>query len=124
MNLELKSIYLDDVVNDPEDLYDFNVPINIEVCEKGKKRSELFHFVFSSPQRLQHDISESVFQFMHGYILLAKFDWRAIHHSMETLIDRARSGRNWKEVIAFLSRYGVYESKDLDKRPFPVNGAI
>ena len=121
MDLEIKNIYLDVPANDqmPEDLHDFHLAINVEIGERGKEGSELFHFVAASPGGLLNQVAEREFKFLRGYILMEKFAWSVVRRSIQNLINHANSRNNWDEVVSFFNRYGVYDSEDLDGRHLP-----
>src|SRR5437763_928768 len=120
MDLEIKNLYLDEGAGQqfPGDLYDFNVALGVEIGEKGKQGTELFHFVATSPRSLEDEINEGEFKLLRGYILVEKFDLKVIHRAIENLINHARSRQTWSEVTSFFSRYGIYDSEDLDGKHF------
>ena len=117
MDLEIKDIYSDDLGRDelPEDLYNFNIPLRVEIGEKGKEGAEVFHFVAASPLGLQDEVAEREFKLLRGYILMVKFDWRVVHRAVENVINHARSRNSWAEVVEFFNRYSRYDSEDLGR---------
>jgi hypothetical protein len=120
MNLVIKEIYLDEMTDEPmPDLFEFSVPICVEIGEKDKQGSERFHFVAASPTGLQGEVSDGEFKLLRGYILMKKFDLDIVRKSVENLIDHARSRESWNEVLSFFNRYGIYDSEDLDRTHFP-----
>ena len=55
MDLEIKNIQSTDIDQYPEDIYNFVVPLMVEIGEKGKEGGETFHFLVASPQGLQNE---------------------------------------------------------------------
>jgi hypothetical protein len=121
MNLEIKGIYYDedaDTGSVPASS-DFNIPISVEIGEKGREGAERFHFVAISPGALVSEVSEGEFKILRGHILMPRFDLNIVRRSIETLVNHARSRENWGEVLSFFNRYGVYDSEDLDRSHSP-----
>jgi hypothetical protein len=120
MNLEIKNIQSTDIDQHPEDIYNFVVPLMVEIGEIGKEGVEIFHFLAASPQGLQNKaISGHGFNILRGCILMNKFDWNVIYRAIENLINHARSRKDWEEVISYFNRYGQYDSEDMDGKHFP-----
>ena len=117
MNLEIKDIYSDDLGSDelPEDLYDFHIPLRVEIGERGKEGVDVFHFVAASPLGLQGEVAEREFKLLRGYILMVRFDWSVIHRAIVNIVNHARSRKNWDEIVEFFNRYGRYDSEDLGR---------
>jgi len=120
MNLEIKNIQSTDIDQYPEDIYNFVVPLTVEIGEKGKEGAETFHFLVASPQGLRNQAtSDHGFSILRGCILMNKFDWDVIYRAIENLINHARSRKDWDEVISYFNRYGRYDSEDMDGKHFP-----
>jgi hypothetical protein len=119
MDLEIKTIYSKDFDRDPEDIYNFNVSLYVQIGEKGKEGEETFHFQAASPKGLESTTREGEFILLRGLILLAEFDWKIIHRAIENIINHARSRKDWDEVIRYFNRYGIYDSEDLDGSFYP-----
>jgi hypothetical protein len=121
MNLEIKGIHIDGIAETQPtpDGQTFNVPLRVEIGERGKEGAEVFHFVAASPSGLEAEISNGGFKLLRGYILLSAFDMNVIERSIENIVNHARSRETWAEVVAFFNRYGVYDSEDLDGKHFP-----
>ena len=121
MDLVIRNIYLNIPVNDrmPEDSHDFHLAINVEIGERDKEGSELFHFVAASPRGLLNQVADREFKFLRGYILMEEFEWSVVRRSIQNLINHANSRNNWGEVVSFFNRYGVYDSEDLDAKHLP-----
>jgi hypothetical protein len=117
MNLEIKGIYSDQINTEelPEDLYNFNIPLRVEIGEKDKAGSEAFHFVAASASGLESECSGNEFKLLRGYILMERFDWKTVRRSIENIINHARgySDNNWNEVVDFFSRHARYDSEDI-----------
>jgi hypothetical protein len=114
MNLEIK-----DTVFDPPAGEAGVVPIRVDIGERDKPGAESFYFVVATPTGLANEVANGDFKLLRGYILIANFDMKVVRRSLENLINHARSRETWPEVIAFFSRYGVYDSEDLDGTHFP-----
>ena len=120
MNLEIKNIQSTDIDQNPEDIYDFAVPLMVEIGESGKDGAETFHFLAASPQGLQNYVNgEHGFVLLRGCILMKKFDWQVVNRAIESLVNHARSRKDWAEVISYFNRYGEYDSEDMDGKHFP-----
>jgi len=120
MNLEIKNIQSTVIDQYPEDIYNFVVPITVEIGEKGKEGGETFHFLVASPQGLQNEAASGHgFIILRGYILMNKFDWDVIYRAIENLINHARSRKDWDDVVSYFNRYGQYDSEDMDGKHFP-----
>ena len=119
MDLEIKAIYSKDFDLYPEDIYNFNVPLYVQIGEKGKEGEATFHFQAASPKGLENVRREGEFMLLRGYILLAEFDWKVIHRAIENIINHVRSRKDWGEVIRYFNRYGIYDSEDMDGRFYP-----
>jgi hypothetical protein len=92
MNLEIKEIYLDGFTDESiPDLFEFDIPICVEIGEKGKQGAERFHFVVASPTGLKEEVSNGEYKLLRGYILMKKFNLDIVRKSVENLIDHARS---------------------------------
>ena len=117
MKLEIKGIYLDGISSEelPEDLYNFNIPLRVEIGERDKAGAVVFHFIAASASGLESECSGNEFKLLRGYILMEKFDWNIVHRSIENIINHARGYRdnNWNEVIGFFSRYAGYDGEDI-----------
>jgi len=117
MNLEIKSIYLyDEPLPNGED---FSVSMRVEIGERGREGAESFWFVAASPAGLANDVSDGGYKLLRGYILMTAFDMNLVRRSIEKLIDQAQTRETWAEVVAFFSRYGRYDSEDIDGERFP-----
>jgi hypothetical protein len=112
MNLEIKDIIVDQW---PEDPYDVSVSFRVDIGEKDKEGAETFHFVAASPQGLQNEVSGPDFKLLRGYVLMTRFDLEVVRRAIQNLINHARHQGSWDEVVAFFSRYGQYDSEDLDR---------
>lgn len=119
LNLEIIRIYSPDVDGYPDDIHCFVVPLQVEIGETGKEGGETFNFVAASPSGLASEAEEGRYKLLRGYILLAEFDWNVIRSAVQNLLNHARSGANWHEVVSFLNRYGIYDSEDLDGQFLP-----
>ncbi len=113
MKLEIKGLYSTEVESLPEGADGFLVHLEVEVGEQGKDGAELFHFVAASALGLQHDVKNRDFHILRGYILMEHFDMVIVRRAIQNLVEHANSKENWHEVVAFLSRYGRYDSEDL-----------
>jgi immunity protein 8 of polymorphic toxin system len=119
MDLEIKQIYSPDFDSYPDDSHNFSVSLYVDIGEKGKDGAETFHFIAASPQGLEQEATGREFKLLRGYILMTEFDWKVIHRAIENIINHARSGENWDEVIRYFNRYGIYDSEDLEGRFYP-----
>jgi hypothetical protein len=121
MNLEIKSIRSDVLApgETPEDSYNFNIPLRVEIGEKGETGGEVFHFTAASPAGLEGEVGGGEFKLLRGYILMARFDWATARRAFENIIDHARGYRDgsWAEAIEFFSRYGRYDSENIHSQP-------
>jgi hypothetical protein len=115
MNLEIKDIYSADLEEGalPQNIFDFNFLIMVEIGEKNKVGSEAFHFIIASPSGVTDEISQGGFKILRGYILLEQFDWKVVYRAFENLINHSRHLETWEKVIEYWSRYGRYDSEDL-----------
>lgn len=119
MNLEIKGIYLEGVEAERVDPREFAVLLRVEVGEMGKAGAEVFHFVAASASGLRREVAGREFKLLRGYILLDEFDTDIVRRALENLINHACSRENWREAVAFLNRYGRYDSEDLDGTHYP-----
>lgn len=113
IQLEIKSIH---IVDEPNDVSNFIVPILVTIGDKNDSRGggESFHFMVASPSGIQNEaLGGKGFHFLRGYILMETFDIGAIHQAINNLVNHARSRKNWDAIISFFSRYGQYESEDM-----------
>ena len=119
MNLEIKGIHVDGVAETQPapDGQTFNVPIKVEIGERGKEGAEVFHFVAASPAGLEGELSNSGFKLLRGYILMSAFDMKVVRRSIENIVNHARSRETGQ--VAFFNRYGVYEPKTLTENISP-----
>jgi hypothetical protein len=113
MNLEIANIYADDYSRErPEDTENFVFPLIVEISEKDKPGSEVFHFVAASPLGLSSAVQSGEFRLLRGYILMQQFDWDVVQRAVQNLVNHAQSRQNWNEVVEFFNRYGRYDSED------------
>lgn len=119
MNLEIKGIYLDGVEDERIDPREFVVPLRVEIGERGEAGAEVFHFAAASARGLQREVAGREFKLLRGYILLDEFEMGIVRKALQNLINHACSRESWREAVAFLNRYGRYDSEDLDGMNYP-----
>jgi hypothetical protein len=113
MNLEIANIYAaDDSLERPADTENFVFPLIVEIKEKDKQGSEVFHFVAASPLGLSNTVQGEEFRLLRGYILMQKFDWDVVHRAVQNLVNHAQSRKDWNGVVEFFNRYSRYDSED------------
>jgi Immunity protein 8 len=106
------SVALDDLrdfrPNNPESLA---IEVAATVGPPGVEGGDLFYFSACTAQWLQTDQPEKGFAFLHGYLLLTRWDFNVLERAIGDLCFRTE-GSDWDEVATKLSRYGRWEFED------------
>jgi len=94
--------------NDPEV---FALALGASVGPANGRGAELFYFQVCSPGWIEAHPPPKGFEFMHGYLLLRRWDADLVERAISDLC-RNTQGADWDEVAAKLSRYGAWEFAD------------
>jgi len=92
----------------PDDPELFGLDVTAFIGPKDSPGVDLFKFFVCSPRQLEREPREKGFQFLHGVLLLTRWDYGVLHRAIADLCSHTQGG-DWDEVATKLSRYGVWE---------------
>jgi hypothetical protein len=96
---------------EPADLEDFAVYVAAVIGPAGESGGELFYFTVCSPRWLDKNAPPKGFAFMHGHVLLPRWDAAIVERAITDLC-RHTEGEDWSQVAEKLSRYADWEFAD------------
>ena len=91
----------------PEDLEDFEVPVQLSIGEVGRGGGEVFSFVVCSASVLARVESGT---FVIATLVLQRFDWEVVRARVGKLLRHCDACRTWDEVAVALSPYMRHEA--------------
>jgi hypothetical protein len=92
----------------PDDSERFAIAIGAVIGPPNTAGGDLFYFTACSARWLADNPPEKGFEFMHGYVLLIRWDYDLLQRAIADLCRRTEGG-DWTEVATKLSRYGAWE---------------
>ena len=95
----------------PDDPESFEIEVAATVGPPGVGGGDLFNFSACTARWLQTYPPEKGFAFLHGYLLLTRWDFNVLERAINDLCFRTE-GSDWDEVATKLSRYGRWEFED------------
>lgn len=114
MNLEIQSIWSPDLnppsEGYPEDVFDFEVLLQVSIGEVGKPGGEVFALAVCSSKALLKTESG---EFLNNTLVIEKFDWMIIQNRITKLLSFCQSASSWKEVILRLSGCLRYSDEEV-----------
>jgi hypothetical protein len=111
MNLEIRNIYAADYSREGSKDTDNFFPLTVEINEKEKPGSEIFHFVAASPLGLSTPFRVGNFVFCADIFRCSNLIG-IVKRAAQTLVNHAQSRQDWNEVVEFFNRYSRYDSED------------
>jgi hypothetical protein len=103
MKLEIQNIWSADLPSldgYPENIYDFQVGIQLSIGEVGKPGGEVFYLTVISPNALSR-IEPGIF--LDNTLVIDEFDWDVIRRRITKLFSFCQNATDWKEVILRLA---------------------
>ena len=95
----------------PEDPEFFGFYVSAFIGPQDEPGTDMFTFFICSPGQLVRERIEKGFWFLHGVLLLTRWDYAVLHRAIADLCAHT-VGENWDEVATKLSRYGIWEFED------------
>jgi hypothetical protein len=88
-----------------------DAPEGLESFRPGEPGADLFYFHVCSPRWIETNPPPKGFEFMHGFLVLTRWDHKVVVRAIKDLCLRTE-GADWQEVAMKLSRYGNWEFAD------------
>lgn len=95
----------------PDDPDVFALAVGASIGPAGGDGADLFYFHVCSPGWIEANPPPKGFEFMHGYLVLSRWDHKIVERAVSDLCLRTE-GADWREVATKLSRYGSWEFED------------
>ena len=95
----------------PDDPDVFALAVGASIGSAGERGAELFYFHVCSPGWIETNPPPKGFEFMHGYLVLSRWDHKIVERAINDLCFHTE-GADWQEVAMKLSRYGHWEFED------------
>lgn len=93
---------------DPPDPESFALAVGATISPEGGEGGDLFYFLVCSPGWLKANPPEKGFAFLHGHLLLERWDYKLVERAIGDLC-RGAEGSDWNEVAGQLRLYGDWE---------------
>ena len=95
----------------PSDPQSFALAIGATVGPEGGEGGDLFYFTVCTPEWLRENGSQKGFAFLHGHVLVDRWDYQLVERAIRDLCFRTE-GAGWDEIATKLSRYGDWEFEE------------
>jgi hypothetical protein len=95
----------------PDDPEVFALAIGASIGAAGEQGADIFYFHVCSPRWIETNPPPKGFEFMHGYLVLPRWDSGIVERAIGDLCLHTE-GADWQEVATKLSRHGSWEFED------------
>jgi hypothetical protein len=125
---EIKGLHSPDLLDlgteNPPDVENCCVLIEVSVGPKGESGEEYFGVVVATPTWLAEHIADCGYLFARNYLIVNRYDFHVVKSAIYKQFQGVQ-GASWPDVARRLARYGQWEFEDY--RPFSdpaqLNGA-
>ena len=95
----------------PDDSAVYALAVGASIGPANGAGAETFYFSVCSPRWIEENPPPKGFEFMHGYLVLTRWDYAVVERAIGDLCLHTE-GADWQEVATKLSRYGSWEFAD------------
>jgi len=112
---EIKGMHSPDLIDlgyeNPPDIENCCVLIEVSVGPKGETSEETFGVVIVTPKWLADHVSDRDYLFARHYLIVQRFDYDVVKSAIRKQFQGVQGAR-WADVAERLARYGQWEFED------------
>lgn len=93
----------------PEDPHAFCILVQVLIGLENEAGGEVFYFTVCTPKALEESIPEETGLSGWSYILLKKYDYKAIERTIQSFCDQSKHAEDWDGFAENMKKFSKWE---------------